>query len=112
MIGAIAVLVVSPASSISLRNDFEKGSGALAIAAMRCVAGTSSRMSSTILAEVSAVRPVLPVTFPPGRARLSANPVPIISPQNAQTIGISRVACLAAVAVGVNQVTITLTLRL
>jgi len=43
------------------------------------------------------------VTFPPGRDRLSTSPVPTGSPQAAQTIGISRVACLAAAAAGVNQ---------
>jgi hypothetical protein len=44
------------------------------------------------------------VTFPPGRARFSANPFATRSPQSAQTIGMSGVACLAAIAVGVYQV--------
>jgi hypothetical protein len=52
----------------------------------------------------------MPVTFPPGRVRLSANPVATMSPQVAQTIEVSRVACLAATAVDVNQGTITSTL--
>jgi hypothetical protein len=38
--------------------------GRLASAALQRIVGTSSRMNSTILAEVSAVRHVLPVKFP------------------------------------------------
>ena len=59
----------------------------------------------------SAVTLAMPVTFPPGRGRLMTRPVPIGSPVSAITIGISRVACFAATAVGVNQVTMTSTLR-
>src|SRR5262249_9293215 len=54
---------------------------------------------------------VIPVTFPPGRGRLATNPRPTGSPVSAMTIGISRVACLATTAVGVNQVTMISTLR-
>src|SRR3989440_9215896 len=70
-----------------------------------------SRVSSTHLPANSAVTEAKPVTFPPGRGRLATSPVPIGSPVSAMTIGISCVACLAARAVGVNQVTITSTLR-
>ena len=51
------------------------------------------------------------VTFPPGRGRLATSPVAMGSPVSAMTIGISRVACCAARAVGVNQATMTSTLR-
>jgi len=41
---------------------------------------------------------VSPVTFPPGRARLTASPVPITSPTDAITMGIVLVAFRAALA--------------
>jgi hypothetical protein len=49
--------------------------------------------------------------FPPGRARLTASPVPITSPIDAITMGIVLVAFRAASAEGVPLVTMTSTLR-
>ena len=111
LIGLIVVPVASPASWTCSRKGLEKGSVALARAVTRRAAGNMSRMSSMHLPDSSAVIPAIPVTFPPGRARLATSPVPTGSPASAITMGISRVACLAARVGGVNQVTITSTLR-
>jgi len=48
--------------------------------------------------------------FPPGRAKLEMRPVPTGSPAGAMTIGISVVACLAAVTAGVCEATMMSTL--
>jgi hypothetical protein len=66
--------------------------------------------NSPTFPESSAASPLMPVTFPPGLERLSTSPVLTGSPATAITIGISRVASLAATARGVNHVTITSTL--
>src|SRR5215471_11623950 len=89
----------------------EKASVALARAVTRRADGSKSRISCTLLPAVSAATLANPVTFPPGRGRLATSPRPTGSPVSAITIGISRVACFAATAVGVNQVTMTSTLR-
>ena len=48
--------------------------------------------------------------LPPGRAKLEMRPVPTGSPAGAMTIGISVVACLAAVTAGVCEATMMSTL--
>src|SRR5215471_18258696 len=111
LIGLIAVPVASPPSWICSRKGLEKGSVALARAVTRRADGSMSRINWTLLPASSAVTLAMPVTFPPGRGRLMTRPVPIGYPVSAITIGISRVACFAATAVGVNQVTMTSTLR-
>src|SRR5262245_16028607 len=50
-----------------------------------------------------------PVTFPPGRAKLSIMPICKGAPAGAMTIGIVRVASMAAVTAGVKWATITST---
>ena len=47
------------------------------------------------------------MTLPPGRVRLATRPLPTGSPAVANTIGITDVACLAAMTVGVLWVTMT-----
>src|SRR5215467_8083180 len=112
LIGLIVVPVTSPPSWICSRNGFENGSVAFASAVTRRAEdGSISRISCMLLPASSAATVVIPVTFPPGRRRLATNPRPTGSPVSAMTIGISRVACLAATAVGVNQVTMISTLR-
>src|ERR1700730_13828922 len=98
-------------AAICSRKGLEKGSVALARAVTRRAGCSMSRSSCTLLAASSAATDGIPVTFPPGRGRLATSPVPTGSPVSAMTIGISRVACFAARAVGVNQVTMTSTLR-
>ncbi|MND00484.1 hypothetical protein D3C83_191220 [compost metagenome] len=51
----------------------------------------------------------MPVTLPPGRARLVTKPLPTGSPTWVMTMGIWRVASIAARAPGVLKATITLT---
>ena len=45
---------------------------------------------------IAEVRKDVPVTLPPGRARLATSPLPTGSPTLTMTIGIVRVACMAA----------------
>src|SRR5215831_1924253 len=71
--------------------------------------GINSRKSSSRLPATSAAWFDDPVTFPPGRARLATKPVPTGSPADANTIGITDVACFAARTDAVPQVTITST---
>src|SRR5262245_25370634 len=111
LMGVIAVPVASPPSWICSRKGLEKGSVALARAVTRRADGSMSRINWTLLPASSAVTLAMPVTFPPGRERLMTRPVAIGSPVSAITIGISCVACFAATAVGVNQVTMTSTLK-
>lgn len=54
----------------------------------------------------------MPVTFPPGRARLATNPVPTGSPTTTVTIGMVLVTFFAARAAAVPGATIRSTLRL
>ena len=51
-----------------------------------------------------------PVTLPPGRARLATRPLPTGSVTVTKTIGMTAVACLAAMTTGVPDVTMTSTL--
>jgi hypothetical protein len=83
----------------------------LASAATRFVEGNTSQISSMVFAKSSPPPLAKPVILPPGRAKLEIRPVPTGSPALNMTIGISVVACLAAVAAGVSAATITSTLR-
>jgi hypothetical protein len=58
----------------------------------------------------SVARVDIPVTLPPGRARLPTRPVPTGSPAAANTIGMTDVACFAATTFAVPDVTMTSTL--
>jgi len=53
-------------------------------------------MSSRRFAESSSPKSLTPVTFPPGRLRLSTKPIRIGSPELTKTMGIVAVAALAA----------------
>src|SRR5262245_43273148 len=85
----------------------------LAKIASRRRLGTTSRRSSRRLLARSLTMPDNPVTLPPGCARLATMPAPSASgfPIAAATIGITEVACFAAIVVGIPQVTMTPTLR-
>ena len=72
--------------------------------------GTSSRSSSIRLPAISVPWVDRPVTFPPGRARLATKPLRTGSAAPAKTIGITDVACFAAITAEVDAVTITSTL--
>ena len=67
----------------------------------REILGTASFSSSSRLAPRGEAMNVIPVTFPPGRARLATSPVPTGSPSGIMTIGTVRVAFFAAWAAGV-----------
>jgi len=71
--------------------------------------GTSSRNIWSRFAASSVDMSVIPVTLPPGRARLVTNPLPIGSAALCMTMGIVLVAPLAALIAGVADVTITST---
>src|SRR5262245_43623737 len=64
--------------------------------ASRVAAGTSSRRSSSRFATNSALRKLIPVRLPPGRARLATKPTLTGSSLMAKTIGIVVVTALAA----------------
>src|SRR6266481_1643303 len=63
--------------------------------AMRTALGIASFRNSNRFALSATDSSVIPVTLPPGRARLSIKPRPTASPTRAITIGIDEVACLA-----------------
>ena len=75
--------------------------------ATRVIRGMISFRSSSCLPVRSGVIKVVPVTFPPGRARLATSPVPTASPTPDMTTGIVVVAFLTACAASVLAVTIT-----
>ena len=62
---------------------------------------TTSFKSANRFPASSGVRSVMPVTLPPGRAKLCTSPTPTGSPLTAIMIGIVDVACLAASMAGV-----------
>src|SRR5215467_13067339 len=64
--------------------------------ATRLAAGTNSRRSSSRFAANSSVRRLMPVRFPPGRARLATRPLSAGSAPIKETIGIVVVAAFAA----------------
>jgi len=63
--------------------------------------GTTSRKSSTLLLTASTLWIDKPVTLLPGRARLATSPLPTESPLPTNTIGMTDIACLAAIVGGV-----------
>ena len=77
--------------------------------AIRFAVGTTSLSSASRLAASSPLSVEIPVTFPPGRARLDTNPIATGSPTSAITIGICLVAWIAARAPGVLMATRTST---
>src|SRR5262245_18012212 len=82
----------------------------LAKTANRRRPGTTSRKISTRLEAVSGSWPDRPVTLPPGRARLATRPAPTGSFAAAITIGMTDVACFAAMTAGVVGATMISTL--
>ena len=80
-----ALSVVSAAGPVGLMST-----------AMRAVAGMSSRRSSRRFATSSALKILMPVRLPPGRARLATRPSLTGSSVAMKTMGIEVVASLAA----------------
>ena len=79
---------------------------------MRAIPGTSSRRSSSRFAVNSAMKKLIPVMLPPGRARLATRPSLTGSALTVKTMGIVVVAALAANAeAGEPPATITATCR-
>ena len=72
--------------------------------------GKPSLIISSLFPAKSVERVDIPVTLPPGLARLSTSPFPTGSPTAAKTMGMIRVACLAALVLDVLPVTMTSTL--
>jgi len=79
--------------------------------ATRETVGMTSLRICSRLAPTSGPRIVLPVIFPPGRARLGTSPARTGSPIEIMTMGTVVVACLAAKLAGVPKVAITSTGR-
>ena len=79
--------------------------------ATRTAVGTMSLSSSRRLALNSGYMVLIPVMFPPGRARLSTSPLPTGSAATASTIGRVLVARLAAKPARVLSTTSTSTWR-
>jgi hypothetical protein len=73
--------------------------------------GEASLRSWSCLPITSGPTEVVPVTFPPGLARLLTNPLPTGSPTASMTIGIVFVAFRAARAAGVAEAAMTSTFR-
>src|SRR5262245_37139546 len=83
-----------PAGSISLRVASDEIG--LISTAMRVAEGSSSRTNSKRFATSSALKMLMPVRLPPGRARLATRPSLTGSSAEMKTIGIEVVANLAA----------------
>src|SRR5262245_54231427 len=79
--------------------------------ATRFAVGTNARRSSSRFAVNSALKKLMPVTFPPGRARLATSPSLTGSAPVRKAIGIVVVAALAASAAEVLVAAITATGR-
>src|SRR5215469_9204728 len=79
--------------------------------ATRVAAGTNSRRSCNRFVTCSTEKILIPVKFPPGRARLSTRPSLAGSSAATKRIGIVAVAALAANAAGTVAVAITATRR-
>ena len=77
----------------------------------RASLGTASLSTSSLLVFSSGDKLEIPVTLPPGRARLATKPAPTGSPAFVITMGMVVVALLAANAAGVAVTTIRSTLR-
>ena len=85
-----------PAGSTSLNVVSAVGLVGLTITATRAAPGTSSRSSSSRFAVNSALKKLIPVRLPPGRARLATRPSLTGSSPTLKTMGIVAVAALAA----------------
>ena len=85
-----------PAGSASLNVISAVGLIGLTIKATRAAPGTSSRSSSSRFAVNSALKKLIPVRLPPGRARLATRPSLTGSSATLKTTGIVAVAALAA----------------
>ncbi len=101
MIGSISRPMLRALRSFASRYGLVNGSVSLASTAKRSRRRQQVADQLDDLAGHLTEPADVPVTLPPGRARLATKPVPTGSPTLAITIGISRVACFAAVAVGV-----------
>ena len=86
---------------VSQRALGSRGLVGLTSTATRVAAGTSSRRSSSRFAVNSPLKKLIPVTLPPGRARLATRPSLTGSSPTTKTMGIVVVAALAASAAGV-----------
>ena len=84
------------AGSISLNAVSAVGLVGLTSTATRVTPGNSSRRSSSRFAANSPLKKLIPVTLPPGRARLATRPSLTGSSPTLKTIGIVVVAALAA----------------
>src|SRR5262249_17611948 len=84
------------AGSISLRVASDEGPLGLISTAMRVAEGSSSRTSSKCFATSSALKMLMPVRLPPGRARLGTRPSLTGSSATEKTMGIVVVASFAA----------------
>src|SRR5262245_43212388 len=103
----------SAAACTSLTVDWAVGGLAgLTRTPTRAAVSNSSRSRPSRFAASSVTKKLMPVTLPPGRARLATRPYSTGFPPMAKTIGIVEVAALAAfAATGLPGVTITLTCR-
>ena len=81
---------------VSQRGLRSRALAGLTSTATRVAAGTSSRRSSSRFATNSAVKKLMPVRLPPGRARLATRPSLTGSSATPKTMGIVVVAALAA----------------
>src|SRR5439155_6976638 len=98
------------ADCASLNVVSKLGPVGLASTATRVAVGTSSRTSPNRFATNSALKKLIPVRLPPGRARLATRPILTGSSAKRKTIGIVEVAALAASA-PLARVAITVTWR-
>src|SRR5499427_2795714 len=85
--------------------------GRIQSTATRASRGTTSFSNSSRFPPKSGAMRFIPVTLPPGRARLATSPLPNGSPAAVMTIGMVEVACLAASGARVPAAAITSTLR-
>ena len=98
---------MSPTASFLDSASAQKPIASAACAPATVAPGIASRSSSRSLAIISVPRIDSPVTLPPGRARVSANPISIGSALPARTIGTRLVSACAARAEVVPLVTMT-----
>jgi hypothetical protein len=116
--GCCARAASGPTSSPSVRavaitsaiSSTAPGPPALAMIANRARPGTISRNNSSRLLTVSVCWTDRPVTLPPGRDRLATRPVPTGSVCKANTMGMTVVACFAAMTGPPDHVIMTSTL--
>ena len=73
----------------------------------RVSAGATSLRCSSHLPPISGSKAVKPVRLPPGRPKLSTNPLPTGSPTDTNTTGIDRSTARIAITAGLLQTTIS-----